>query len=77
MVISCTSHMTSCDPYRLFIDQSKLDQSCRDHLLVDQEGGVKLYEYDEVNAHVTELTNQNTSGKIWVSNIYSISNNFI
>lgn len=53
--------------YRLFIDESKLDQSCRDHLLIGQDGGVKLFDYDEVVAHVTDLANQNVSRKIWVS----------
>ena len=53
--------------YRLFIDQSKLDQKCREHLMVDQEGGVKIFGYDEVVAHVNDITNQNVSGNIWVS----------
>lgn len=63
MLFKCTCHI-SC---RLFIDQSKLDQKCREHLMVDQEGGVKVFGYDEAVAHVTDLINQNASGKIWVS----------
>ena len=57
----------TCNYCRLFVDRSKLDQKCRDHLLVDQEGGVKIFGYDEVVAHVTDIANQNASGKIWVS----------
>lgn len=52
---------------RLFIDQSKLDQECRKHLMVDQEGGVKIFGYDEVIVHVTDITNQNVASKIWIS----------
>lgn len=55
---------------RLFIDQSKLDQECRKHLMVDQEGGVKIFGYDEVIVHVTDITNQNVASKIWVSILY-------
>lgn len=51
----------------MFVDQSKLDQKCQDHLLVDQDGGVKIFGYDEVVAHVTDIASQNASGKIWVS----------
>lgn len=35
--------------------------------MVDQEGGVKIFSYDEVVTHVNDITNQNASGKIWVS----------
>ena len=35
--------------------------------MIDQDGGIKLFDYDEVLAHVTDLTNQNESGKLWVS----------
>ena len=44
--------------------------------MVDQDGGVKLFDYDEVLAHVTDLANQNESGKIWVrikSTVYEIN----
>lgn len=55
----------------MFVDQSKLDQKCQEHLMVNQEGGVKIFGYDEVVAHVNDIISQNTSGKIWVS-IYPI-----
>lgn len=39
--------------------------------MVDQEGGVKIFGYDEVIVHVTDITNQNVASKIWVSLLYS------
>lgn len=54
-------------PLRLFIDQSKLDQASKDHLMLGKEDGVKVFNYNEVVIHVTNLIAQNTAGKIWVS----------
>ncbi|XP_065919965.1 xaa-Pro aminopeptidase 1-like [Dysidea avara] len=61
------------DDVRLFIDQSKLDHASKDHLMLGKEGGVKVYNYNEVIIHVTNLTNQNAAGKIWISKKSSYS----
>ena len=34
--------------------------------MVGKEDGVKVYNYNEVIIHVTNLINQNANGKIWV-----------
>jgi Xaa-Pro aminopeptidase len=56
------------DTVRLFINQEKLSDDVRRHLLGGEDGQVvSVYGYEDIMDHVKQLVVEETEGKIWIS----------